>query len=223
MAAEPGWLACPPTGPGRQPGLCVIAVPGGVLVSRFSARGFMDPCDGIDYRRFVPAEADLLAEFLTAGDWPYHSPGGRDAAQIRLEAAAGRFDDGQTRTFWIVAAGAEAGLIRLLDLADDTPMFDLRIRAACRGMGLGTCAVRWLTGYLFTELPGIRRVEGTTRHDNYAMRRVFRRCGYVQEARYRQAWPGADGEIYDAVGYAILRTDWQAGTVTPAVWDDEPA
>jgi hypothetical protein len=25
----------------------------------------------IDYRRLVPAEAELLAEFLTAEDWPY--------------------------------------------------------------------------------------------------------------------------------------------------------
>jgi RimJ/RimL family protein N-acetyltransferase len=81
-------------------------------------------------------------------------------------------------------------LIRLLDLADDTPMFDLRLRAACRGAGLGTHAVRWLTASLFTELPGIRRIEGTTRQDNAAMRRVFRKCGYVKEAHYRQAWPG---------------------------------
>jgi hypothetical protein len=26
---------------------------------------------GVEYRRFVPAEADLLAEVLTAEDWPY--------------------------------------------------------------------------------------------------------------------------------------------------------
>jgi hypothetical protein len=29
----------------------------------------------IDYRRFVPAEAELLAEFLTAEDWPYFASG----------------------------------------------------------------------------------------------------------------------------------------------------
>jgi RimJ/RimL family protein N-acetyltransferase len=179
--------------------------------------------DRISYRRFVPAEADLLAEFLTTEDWPYHGAGAPGAAQIRQQAAAGYYDSDQTRTFWIVTSdGTEAGLIRLLDLADGTPLFDLRIRAAYRGAGLGTRALRWLTGYLFTELPEIRRIEGTTRQDNHAMRRTFRKCGYVKEARYRQAWPSPGGTAYDADGYAILRTDWQAGTITPPDWDDEP-
>nr|WP_240506835.1 GNAT family protein [Thermoactinospora rubra] len=112
-------------------------------------------------------------------------------------------------------------MLRLQDLADDTPVFDLRVRQAHRGRGLGAAAVTWLTRYLFTELPGIRRIEGTTRQDNHAMRAVFRRCGYAKEAHYRQAWPGPDGKVYDSVGYAILRSDWLAGTVTPPHWDDE--
>ena len=33
------------------------------------------------------------------------------------------------------------------------------------------------------------RVEGTTREDNHAMRRVFDKTGYVQEAHYREARP----------------------------------
>ena len=75
---------------------------------------------------------------------------------------------------------------------------------------------------MFAGFPGIRRIEGTTRQDNWAMRRAFRTCGYVKEAHYRQAWPGRDGRIYDAVGYAILRSDWQAGAITMPDWDDEP-
>ena len=177
----------------------------------------------IEYRRFVPAEADLLVEFLTAEDWPYFSGGTPDAAQVRAAVAAGRYDSDQTRSFWIVTPAGEAGLIRLFDLADDTPLFELRIRAAYRGAGLGTRAVHWLIGYLFTEFPGIRRIEGTTRADNHAMRRTFRRCGYVKETHWRQAWPGRDGTIYDAVGYATLRTDWETGTITSPDWDDDAA
>jgi RimJ/RimL family protein N-acetyltransferase len=174
------------------------------------------------YRRFFAAEADLLAEFLTTEDWPYHGAGAPDAATIREQAAAGDYDNDQTQTFWIVT-GAEmrVGLIRLLDLGDDTPLFDLRVRTRYRGAGLGTVALRWLTDYLFAEFPGIRRIEGTTRQDNLPMRRVFRKCGYVKEAHYRQAWPAPDGRVHDAVGYAILRSDWQAGTVTLPQWEDE--
>ena len=179
--------------------------------------------DRISYRRFVPAEADLLAEFLTTEDWPYHGAGAPGAARIRQQAAAGYYDSDQTRTFWIVTSdGTEAGLIRLLDLADGTPLFDLRIRAAYRGAGLGTRALRWLTGYLFTELPEIRRIEGTTRQDNHAMRRTFRKCGLSQGSPLPPGMALPGGTAYDAVGYAILRTDWQAGTITPPDWDDEP-
>jgi RimJ/RimL family protein N-acetyltransferase len=177
----------------------------------------------IEYRRFVPAEADLLAEFLTAEDWPYFAgDSGPTANRIRERVAAGDYDNDRTRTFWIVA-DTEAGLIRLFDLGDSTPLFELRIRAAYRRAGLGTGALRWLTGYLFTEFPHVQRIEGATRQDNRAMRRTFARCGYVKEAHWRQAWAGRDGTLYDSVGYGILRSDWEAGTVTPADWDDEPS
>jgi hypothetical protein len=48
-----------------------------------------------------------------------------------------------------------------------------------------------------------------------------RLVGYVEEAHYRDAWPGDGGEVYDAVGYAILRRDWLAGTTTTPEWLDE--
>jgi RimJ/RimL family protein N-acetyltransferase len=51
------------------------------------------------------------------------------------------------------------------------------------------------------------------------MRAVLRRCGYVQEAHYRRAWPGEDGVIHDGIGYALLREDWERWTTTPVDWD----
>jgi RimJ/RimL family protein N-acetyltransferase len=172
-------------------------------------------------------------EFLTGEDWPYFAGGpGPEADRIREQVAAGGYDNEGTRTFWIVTGtGTEAGLIRLFDLGDSTPLFDLgdstplfdlRTRAAYRGAGLGTAALRWLTGYLFTEFPDIGRIEGTTRQDNRAMRRTFIRCGYVKEAHYRQSFAGRDGTLYDAIGYAILRSDCETGTVTRPDRDDEP-
>lgn len=46
-----------------------------------------------------------------------------------------------------------------MDLRDSAPVFDLRLRAQWRGKGLGGQALRWLTAYLFTELPAIQRVQ----------------------------------------------------------------
>jgi len=40
------------------------------------------------------------------------------------------------------------------------------------------------------------------------MRRVFEKCGFVQEACHRQAWAIQGGGFADAIGYAILRAEW---------------
>ena len=82
---------------------------------------------------------------------------------------------------------------RMWDLADETPMSDLRIREAYRGIGIGGQAVAWLTGYLFTPMANVTRIEATTRQDNLAVRAALRRNGYAKEAHYRDAWPEPDG------------------------------
>ncbi|MEV0390649.1 GNAT family N-acetyltransferase [Nonomuraea sp. NPDC050643] len=177
----------------------------------------------IEFVRLSPGDAEALVGFLTGEEWPFHA-GVQEPEAIRRRLAEGRYDDEETRTFWILAEGRRAGLVKLVDLTDDTPMFDLRVGKEWRGRGIGSAALAWLTSYLFTELPGIRRVEGQTRQDNRAMRAVFRNSGgYVKEAHYRQAWPAPDGTHHDAIAYAILRDDWLSGTVTPPDWHDEPA
>lgn len=138
--------------------------------------------------------------------------------------ADGLFGGEDARTFWIVAAdGSRPGIVRLHDLLDQTPMFDVRIRTGERGRGLGTAAVRWLTERIFADRPATTRIEACTRADNVVMRRVLRKCGYVKEAHYRRAWPADGGRDLDSIGYGILREDWVAGTRTPVSWNDEPA
>jgi RimJ/RimL family protein N-acetyltransferase len=175
----------------------------------------------IIYRFVEPDDADRLVAFLTGDTWPFHGSPVVTADKATGWIEAGRYHSDDNRAFWIVVDGEDAGLIRLMDLGDSTPLFDLRLRAQYRGQGLGEQALRWLTAYLFDEFPAIRRVEGNTRQDNRAMRRVFERAGYVKEAHYREAWPMEGGEVYDAVGYAILRRDWLAGTTTTPDWHDE--
>jgi RimJ/RimL family protein N-acetyltransferase len=175
----------------------------------------------IEFSRISAGDGEALAGFLAGEEWPYHA-GVQDREAVTRRHAEGRYDDEEERTFWVLADGERAGLVRLQDLADDTPMFDLRVRAAWRGRGLGKAAVAWLTRYLFTELPDVLRIEGHTRVDNHAMRAVFRKSGYAKEAHYREAWPAPDGTRHDAIAYAILRRDWLSGTVTPPDWHDEP-
>jgi RimJ/RimL family protein N-acetyltransferase len=156
---------------------------------------------------------DEIVEFLAGEEWPFHVEVTVDAAQVRKRAADGAYD----HAFWIVDDGDRVGMVRLMSLDDGAPLFDLRLRAASRGRGVGTEAVRWLTAHVFTNYP-TNRIEGNTRQDNHAMRRTFVKAGYVKEAHYRDGWPGA-GRIYDTVGYAMLRRDWETGTTTEVKWD----
>ncbi|WP_445528193.1 GNAT family N-acetyltransferase [Streptomyces cyslabdanicus] len=176
----------------------------------------------ITYERFRSTNAEELVDFLSGDTWPFHGSNVVSQAEVREGIREGRYDNEGNRTFWITVAGERTGLVRLMDLGDDTPLFDLRIRSEHRGRGLGRQALTWLTRYVFTEVPPVQRIEGTTRQDNVAMRRAFQRCGYAKEAHYRDAWPTVDGKVRDAVGYAILRRDWLSGSTTVPDWDDEP-
>lgn len=127
--------------------------------------------EDIEFRRFVSSEAEDLADFLASEVWPFHRVCHVDRADVLRRASDDYYDNASARTFWIVLNDNHVGMFRLFDLNDGTPLFDLRISRAHRAQGIGTQAVRWLTSYLFTKLPTINRIEGTTRQDNLAMRR----------------------------------------------------
>ncbi|MFJ7776132.1 hypothetical protein [Streptomyces yangpuensis] len=95
----------------------------------------------LTYRRFDPAEDDALVAFLTADTRPFHGTAVVDADHVRRRLADGSFDGDDTRTFWITDGDDDLGLVRLMDLGDSTPVFDLRIRTRYRGRGIGGHAV----------------------------------------------------------------------------------
>ncbi len=167
----------------------------------------------------MPEDTEALVGFLTRQDWPFHVKASPTAADVEARITGGDFHGATTRTFWALDGDERVALVRLEDVGDGDPLFDLRVDEDHRGRGVGTAVVRWLTGYLFDELPDAGRTEAQTRRDNSAMRAVLQRCGYVKEAHYRRAWPGAAGEVHDGIGYAILREDWTEGTTTPVDWD----
>jgi RimJ/RimL family protein N-acetyltransferase len=166
--------------------------------------------------RFDPVDdtatdAALLGQFLAGSEWPYHHERHVDANWVRGRLEAGHFFGTDSQSCWIRGDGPEPlGLGRVYDLSDMTPLLDLRVAAAVRGRGVGTLALRGLTLWLFSEYPEAGRLGGYTRHDNLAMRRVFEKCGFQQEALHRRAWRVDGAEPVDAVGYAILREEAEA-------------
>lgn len=163
--------------------------------------------------RFDPvgaSDATPLGQFLAASEWPFHYERHVDSNWVRARLESGFLSE-DAKAFWIRGETDEPlGLGRVFDLSDVTPLFDLRIAESARGRGIGTLALRGLTQWLFSEYPQTGRLGGYTRSDNVAMRRVFQKCGFQQEAQHRKAWRVEGREPLDAVCYAILREEAEA-------------
>jgi len=173
-----------------------------------------------EYIAHDDAADGALVAFLSSSGWPFHLDAILDASAAWSLIEAGVYkNSASSETFWVIDHDSRVGLVRLFDLSDSTPMFDIRVAETARRRGYGQQTVRWLTAHIFEDHPSTHRVEANTRQDNWAMRRVLEKCGYAKEAHYRQAWPTADG-LLDSVGYSILRSDWSTGNVTPPDWAD---
>lgn len=169
----------------------------------------------LSFEPFVLEEADLLVDWLCSEEWPLQVDVRPEPAKVRARLEAGEFTE-DARTFWVLLDGTEkVGMVRLQYLSELSPTTEFKVAGAYRGRGIGERMVRWSAEHVFTTFPDKPRLEGQTRADNVAMRRVFERCGWVREAYYRKAWPAADGSLKDSVGYAILGDDWRSGTTTP--------
>lgn len=176
--------------------------------------------------RMDPAGADrrALVTFLTTEDFPFHIRRSIGVADAQRAIDDGAWRDDEHDTFWLDADDqGRFGLVRLEDLADPVPLFDLRIAGTHRGRGLAVPALRATTDHVFRTVDAADRFEGQTREDNTAMRRTFLRAGWVKEAHYRAGWPVEGGPPLASVGYGMLRADWESGTTTPVPWDDDPA
>ena len=167
-------------------------------------------------------EQEQLIHFMTTNTWPYHghSHPGRDIIEKAIEE--GGYESDEVKTFWVENEDEQkVGIVKIHDLQDEIPLFDLRIADQSRGQGYGPKALRLVAEYVF-DLKGSKiRLEGHTRQDNLAMRKTFERAGFVKEAHLRNAWFSPKENLYyDAVTYGITREDFKAGTTTPVVWED---
>lgn len=115
----------------------------------------------------------------------------------------------------MVVEDRRAGLAVLEDLRDDTPLFDLRLAEDRRGQSLGAPVLRALTWETLRRYPHVRRFEGVTRWDNVAMRRTFRRAGWVKEAHYRSAWPVPGGSRSTPSDTRSCAATWSRGRRLP--------
>lgn len=166
-------------------------------------------------------EIEELIEFLTSDTWEFYGTPNPKPERIRRSYENGYYSSDDVKTFWVIADdNTRVGMVRIYDLEDGDPLFDIRILSKFKGQGIGTATVKWLTDYVFTNYPDKTRIEADTRQDNYAMRCVFHKCNFAKEGHHRKAWVGNDGMAYDAIVYAIIKEDWQNNKITEVQWDD---
>lgn len=168
-------------------------------------------------------EQEQLIHFLMTNTWPYHGNTNPARHFIEKTIEEGGYQSDEVKTFWVEGEqGEKIGIVKLYDLRDEIPMFDLRIAEVYRGHGYGPTALKLVANYVFGLSEKKIRLEGHTRQDNLAMRKTFERAGFVKEAHLRRAWfSPKENSYYDAVTYGITREDYQGGTTTPVVWEDE--
>lgn len=155
----------------------------------------------------LPEDSEAIINLLTSNEWPFHGSPQPD----RAEAASIQVAGSDTKSFWIELSGERIGLVRAFDLddvIDGSPLIDIRITSPFRNRGFGRFAVDELTKHLFESHPALHRIEATTRNDNEPMKSVLSRCGYRQEGRLIEAWRSRNGERFDTLIYAILRSEW---------------
>ncbi|WP_422122179.1 GNAT family N-acetyltransferase [Planococcus sp. X10-3] len=167
-------------------------------------------------------EQEQLIHFMTTNSWPYHGQEHPVRALIQKTIEEGGYQSDQVTTFWVENdEGEQVGLVKIFDLQDDIPLFDLRIADPYRGKGYGPKALKMTADFVFLLAEKKIRLEGHTRHDNFAMRKAFERTGFVKEGHIRQAWFSTkENRYFDAVTYGMTREDWQQGITTPVLWED---
>lgn len=172
---------------------------------------------GLRFEPMSDARLDDFVTLLTSCRWEHFGRIEHTPSTARAMWEDGSHSGDEAATYLVeTGAGDVIGLVRLFDLEDPIPLFDIRLREDSRGQGYGRAALEWLTRELL-EQRGFTSVQAYTRADNFAMRATLRRCGYVKEAHHRADRPGHA----DSTAYRILKTDWESGSATPVAWFDE--
>ncbi len=166
-------------------------------------------------------EVDQLIHFMTTNTWPFDTEDDFGRTLIEKTIEEGGYVSDDVKTFWVLNEKKErVGIVKIYDLRDDVPLFDLRIADRYRGNGYGSRTLKKVAHYVFSLKDEKIRLAGHTRQDHVAMRKTFERAGFVKEGQLRSAWfAPKENRYYDAVTYAMTREDFERGTSTPVVWD----
>lgn len=150
--------------------------------------------NGPYYPRRTTAELELMIDSkrrsISSGKWPVPR---KDVAIAQCQS-----DDLLGRVIWYWQSQETFWLSLGIQLWDP----------ALWGRGLGYEALGLWSGYLLAAMPELARLDLRTWSGNERMIRLAEKLGYREEARFRKARL-IDGKHYDALGFGVLREEWQ--------------
>ncbi|MBY0548295.1 MAG: GNAT family N-acetyltransferase [Candidatus Obscuribacterales bacterium] len=162
----------------------------------------------LSYRCYATDDKELLVEWLTSQEWPFHVRSNPIEADVQRWLRTGTFDGEDVQTFWIELNGEPVGLMRAADLLNE-PTLDLRVKADHREKGIGKLALTWLTARIFEQCGEAERISAQVRADNAAMCSVLHSVGYVKIVHSVNSWPASTRDrLLDSFVYEMLRDDW---------------
>lgn len=153
-------------------------------------------------------EVDRAAgRFARGHDW--------DERELAEALDAGHWASDERWGWAIVVDGDPGGFALVSGLDGSDAEIQIHISPRLRGRGVGREVARQLADHHFADRPGIHRLVGRTHEHNVPMQRALNAAGFRMEARYRDAYRQPDGRFVAEWGYALTRTDWEAGRHQP--------
>lgn len=133
-----------------------------------------------------------------------------------VEKLTAELDEGvwasEDRWGWgIIVDGDPAGFALVTGLVEGDAQMTIRVAPEFRGRGAGREVLRELADHHFQASDHLTRLVGRAHEHNVPMQRAFNAAGFRMEARYREAFQMPDGRWAAEWGYALTRTDWDAG------------
>jgi RimJ/RimL family protein N-acetyltransferase len=176
--------------------------------------------DRLILRRFTEADVDNVVELDSDPEVMRYINGGHPTPRDKIQndylpwwiAYYTRFAG---YGFWAAiekSSGEFLGWFHFRPFGDadvDEPELGYRLRKSAWGKGYATEGSRALIRKGFVEL-GVRRVTASADAINIGSRRVMEKSGMVLVRTFLAPRPDeSDGEVLEAVEYALDRTDWQ--------------
>ena len=165
----------------------------------------------VHLRVLVPDDAGWVVDTDRVAATPLARAHDWDVEQFAAELEEGVWASDDRWGWAVVVDGEPAGFALVTGLESHDADMTIRIGPRSRGRGVGREVLRQLADHHFSAHEDLIRLTGRAHEHNVPMQRVFNAAGFRMEARYRDSLEQPDGGFASEWGYALTRSDWEAG------------